>query len=123
MLGQPDDHERWLKASERVAGVLERFLQISLGIGAVGVFAGGVFLLVAIRGTSSGLGARLAVAVAAMLLLGWIDTQFGRLAERRRPFLMQGSGESTYRRYLARSSMLLFLAALVLWGLALVEPA
>jgi len=122
MLGQPDDRERWLWASERVARALERFLRISLGIGAVAVFAGGVFLLIAMSGTSAGQGARLAVAVAAKLLLGGIDKQFGGLERRRRPFSMSGPGEAAYRRYLTRSGMLLLLSALVLGGLALLLP-
>ncbi len=94
MLRQADDRERWLQESERIARALERFARIFLGIVAVAVFAGGVFLLVAMSSTSEGRGARLAVAVAAVLLLGWIDTQFGWLAERRRPFSMSGPGES-----------------------------
>jgi hypothetical protein len=122
MLGQPDDRERWLAAHERVARALERFARIYLSIAAVATFACGVFLLVIMSRTSEGLGARLIVAVATVLLLGWIDTRFGWLAERRRPFSMSGPGESAYRRYLARSAVLLLLAALVLGGLALLLP-
>ena len=122
MLREPGDRERWMRESERVARALERFARIFLGIVAVAVFAGGVFLLVVMSRTSEGMGARLAIAVATVLLLGWIDTQFGWLAERRRPFSMSGPGESAYRRYLARSGVLLLLSALVLLGFALLLP-
>ena len=102
--------------------MLERFLRILLGIVAVAVFAGGVFLLMVMSGTARGLGERLSVAVGAVLLLGGVDAQFGRLAERRRPFWRSGPGEAAYRRYQVRSAVLLVLSALVLVGLAVLLP-
>ena len=67
-------------------------------------------------------GSRLYVAVVALLLLGWVDSQYARLAERRRPFSIEGPGECEYRRYLLRSAVLLLLAAVVLLGPALLLP-
>jgi hypothetical protein len=122
MLGQPDDRERRLAAHDQVARTLDRILRIFLGLVALAAFTGAVVILLDMSRTSAGLGARLAVAVATVLLLGWLDTQFGWLAERRRPFWMTGPGETEYRRYAIRSSVLLVLAALILVGLALFLP-
>jgi hypothetical protein len=122
MMKQPDDRERWERRSEHASQALERLLRIILGGLAAAVFAGGVFALVAMSSTSEGRGSRLIVAVAAVLLLGWVHTQFGRLALRRRPLWMSGPGESAYRRYLLRSAALLLLSALVLVGLAVLLP-
>jgi hypothetical protein len=121
-LGQPDDRERRRAAHEQVARTLDRFARVFLAAVAVATFAGGVFLLVVMSNMSAGLAGRLAVAVAAVLLLGWLDTQFGWLAERRRPLWMTGPGEAEYQRYAIRSSVLLLLAALILVGLALLLP-
>jgi hypothetical protein len=101
---------------------LDRFLRIFLGVVAVGIVAGAVLLMLTMDGGSRSQGGRLYVAVAALLLLGAVDRQYARLAERRRPLLMVGPGEAAYWRYVVRSAGLLLLAAVVLVGLALLLP-
>ena len=82
------------------------------------VFSAG--LIFAIGGGQSHLAGRLTVAIPALLLLGWLDTQATRLARRREPLL--GPYSAGYRRYTLLSAFGLFVAAALLLGLALFLP-
>ena len=68
--------------------------------------------------SSASQGGRIYVAIAGLVVLGGIDSAYGWLEARRRPFWMEGPGEVAYRRYLYVSFGLLALAAVVLIGLA-----
>lgn len=99
-------------------------LQTSIGLllafvaGFVLVF--GVVLIFVIGGGRSHLASRLAVAVAALLLLGWLDTHATRLAKRRQPLL--GPDSPDYRSFVVWSAAGLALAAVLLLGLAWFLP-
>lgn len=121
MARRPDDHERWQTALDQATRTLERFLQIFLGIVAVAILLGSVFIMVKLDASFRSQGGRFYVAAGALVLLGLVDSQFGRLMQRRE--LGFGLTESPeYRRYRLGSLLLLFLAALVLFGLALFLP-
>jgi hypothetical protein len=122
MLDQPDDRERVVRALDQTARILERFLQILLSIGAVAVFSGAVWIMLIMDSGSRSQGGRLYVAIGAAVALGAIESQFERLALRRRPLWRHGAGERTYRRNLLLRVALLLLAALLLVGLALIMP-
>ncbi len=79
-----------------------------------------VGLLFAIGGGREHLAGRLIVAIAALLLLGWIDTQATRLARRRQPLLAPDT--AGYRQFAVWSSVGLLLAAVLLLGVAWYLP-
>ncbi|MDQ3209445.1 MAG: hypothetical protein M3Q37_12685 [Gemmatimonadota bacterium] len=79
-----------------------------------------VGLIFAIGGGREHWPGRLTVAIAALLLLGWLDTQATRLARRREPLL--GPNTAGYSRFLVWSSLGLCLAAVLLFGLAWFLP-
>lgn len=79
-----------------------------------------VGLMFAIGGGRSHLAGRLAVAIAALLFLGWLDTQATRLARRREPLLPPYS--AGYRRFVVWSVIGLLGSAVLLLGLAWFLP-
>ena len=78
-----------------------------------------VGLMFAIGGGPEHLKGRLIVAIAALLILGGLDTHATRLARRREPLL---APYPAGRRSVAWSSLGLFLAAVLLLGLAWFLP-
>jgi hypothetical protein len=80
----------------------------------------GVGLMFAIGGGPSHLAGRLTVAIAALLFLGWLDTQATRLARRREPLL--GPNSARYRRFIVWSAVGLAGSAALLLGLAWFLP-
>jgi hypothetical protein len=79
-----------------------------------------VGLMFAIGGGRNHLPGRLTVAIAALLLLGWLDTQATRIAKRRQPVLAPYT--AGYRRFEVWSSFGLLLASALLLGLAWFLP-
>ena len=79
-----------------------------------------VGLMFAIGGGRGHLAGRLTVAIAALLLLGWLDTQATRIAKRRQPVLAPYT--PGYRRFAVWSSLGLLLASALLLGLAWYLP-
>ncbi len=80
----------------------------------------GVGLMFAIGGGRSHLAGRLTVAIAALLFLGWLDTQATRLARRRESLL--GPYSAGYRHFIVWSVTGLFGSAALLLGLAWYLP-
>ena len=105
---------------EQIARALDLLLRILLGIVAVAILIGSVFIMLTMDQSSRSQGGRLYVAVIAVVLLGAVDTQFARLVKRRQPLSLIESTE--YRRYHIISCLLLLLSTLVLVGLALFLP-
>jgi hypothetical protein len=106
---EPLTLETTSRAAERVLWVLLSFIA-----GFVLIFSVG--LMFAIGGGQEYLKGRLIVAITALLLLGWLDTQATRLARRREPLLAPYS--AGYRRFVVLSSSGLLLATALLFGLA-----
>jgi hypothetical protein len=79
-----------------------------------------VGLMFAIGGGRSHLAGRLYVAIAALLVLGGLDTQATRLARRRESLL--GPYSAGYRRFVVWSATGLFGTAALLLGLAWFLP-
>lgn len=77
-------------------------------------------LMFAIGGGRTNLASRLAVAIAALLVLGGLDTQATRLARRRESLL--GPDSAGYRRFVVWSAIGLFGSAVLLLGLAWFLP-
>lgn len=103
-------------ASEPLARVMS--MMLAFGAGFVLVF--GVALMFALGGGRDRLPGRLVIAVAALLLLGWLDSHATRLARRRRPLL--GPDTAGYRRYVVWSASGLLLAMVLLLGIAWYLP-
>jgi hypothetical protein len=96
---------------------LERAMALVLVVSAVAVLVGAVVLITRMKAASSGQGEPFYVALAAIVLLGALDTQATRLVRRRAPGFY-GPSESD-RRFARWSLLALVLAALLLFGLAL----
>jgi hypothetical protein len=80
-----------------------------------------VVLMLKMEGGSGSQGGRFFVAIAALMLLGAVDSQYGRLVRRRVPlFSLETTMEQ--RRYRAVSLVLLLVSAVVLIGLAWCLP-
>jgi hypothetical protein len=109
----PGTDPEGLDAAQSTLGVLLAFMA-----GFVLVFSVG--LMFAIGGGREHLAGRLTVAIAALVLLGWFDTQATRLARRRQPLLAPDPPGN--RRFAVLSSLGLFLAAVLLLGLAWYLP-
>jgi hypothetical protein len=102
-----------LDTAQRTIGMLLAFTA-----GFVLMFSVG--LMFAIGGGRNHLAGRLTVATAALLLLGWLDTQATRIARRRQPVLAPDT--AGYRRFAVWSSLGFFLASALLLGLAWFLP-
>lgn len=103
-------------ASRATEGLLGGLLAFVAGF--VLIFSVGVMF--AIGGGREHLADRLIIATAALLLLGWLDTQATRLARRRQPLLAPDT--AGYRRFAVWSSLGFLLAAVLLLGLAWFLP-
>jgi hypothetical protein len=109
----------FMRALDRTGRSLERVIQVLLGIVAVVILPGAVFLMLKMDGGSR-TQQRLYVAIAALVVLGAVDSQVQRLVRRRVPFSLQTTVEE--RRYNGVSLVLMLVAAVVLIGLALLLP-
>jgi hypothetical protein len=105
---------------DQLSLALDTLLRILLGIVAVAIMAGAVVMMVSIDGGPGSQGGRWYVAVAALLLLGAVDSQYAWLLRRREPLSLTES--PGYRRYRIGSLLLLLAAAVVLLGLAWLLP-
>ena len=99
---------------------LETMFGMMLAFLAGSVFVSGIVLQLAIGGGRSLLAGRLMVAVAALLLLVWIDGMATRLARRRNPLM--GPDSPGFRRFVVWSAAGLATAAVLLLGVAWYLP-
>ena len=111
----PIDDER--DNSARLVAGLHRLLLVFLLSGATATILLGLFLITTVGRGREHLGGRLAVAVAAILLLGLIDGHANRLMNRKRPLL--APDPPGYRRFVIWSSVAFFVPAALLLGMAL----
>lgn len=101
---------------QRVTGTVTTILSTvlwALGVAVVGI---GAAIIVTMDESSASQGGRYYVAVAAIVALGIIDNQIGRLMRRRLPWSI--TTQPAERRYHLRSYFLLILVSLFLLGLA-----
>jgi hypothetical protein len=117
-LESPDEAPEMVAA--RYTRNTERVLWWMLGFAGVLAIVLGVVFMLAIGGGRSHLAGRLAVAVAAILVLGAIDTQATRLMRRRRPIL--APDPPGYRRVVMRSALAFLGAAALLLAVAWYLP-
>ena len=115
---EPPVSDDFMQALDRTGRSLEHVIQIFLGFAAVATLAGAIFLLFKMDGSQTK--ERLYVAIAALVILGGVDSQVERLVKRRVPFSLETTvGE---RRYSRVSVVLMLVAAVMLFGLALLLP-
>ena len=117
---EPHGNEPLLRTLDTVSRATEGPFGMLLAFVAGFVLIFSVGLVFAIGGGPEHRPGRLTVAIAALLLLGWLDTQATRLAKRRQPLLAPDT--AGYRRFLVWSSLGLCLAAVLLLGLAWYLP-
>jgi hypothetical protein len=112
--------EPFVQTLDTVSRALGGGLGVLLAFVASFILVLGLGLMFAIGGGRSHLAGRLTIGIAALLILGWLDTQATRLARRREPLL--GPASAGYRRYSLLSAFGLFVAAALLLGLAWFLP-
>ena len=104
------------RGTRALARVLQRLLASVAGV----ILAGSVFIMLNLGPGPRGQGGRFYVAVAAVVLLGVVVGQLGRLVERRAPL---GFGTpAAVRRYYLWSLLLLAFSATGLVGFVLLWP-
>jgi hypothetical protein len=116
----PRQREPMMTALDQTANTLDSFLRILLGIIAVATLAGAVFLMLKMDSGSRSQGGRFYVAIAALVILGAVDSQFRKLVIRRLPFSLTTTDAE--RRYAMVSLLLLLVSAVALIGLAWLLP-
>ena len=116
----PQKQAPMIKALDQTANALETLLRLLLGAVSFATVAGAIFLMLKMDGGSRSQGGRFYVAIAALIILGAVDSQFRKLVERRAPFSI-GTTEAE-SRYALVSLLLLLLSAIVLFGAAWFLP-
>jgi hypothetical protein len=116
----PHEREPITAGLERTANALDIFLRILLSIVAIATVAGAAFLMLKMDGGSRSQGGRFYVAIAALVILGALDSQFEKLVARRAPFSLTTTEAQS--RYCLISLLVLLLSAVVLFGAALLLP-
>lgn len=108
-----------MRAVSGTARLLERMVQVLLAISAVVILGGAVFIMLHMGGVSHRK-ERLYVAIAALVLLGTLDSGVERLVKRRTPLSLETT--EVERRYSSVSLLLILGAAVLLIGLAWFLP-
>jgi hypothetical protein len=116
----PREREPIMAGLERTANTLDIFLRLLLSIVSVATVAGAIFLMLKMDSGSRSQGGRFYVAIAALVILGAVDSQFRKLVVRRAPFSL-GTTEAE-SRYAMVSLLLMLLSAVLLIGLAWFLP-
>ncbi len=116
----PREREPIMAGLERTANALDIFLRILLSIVAIATVVGAAFLMLKMDSGSRGQGGRFYVAIAALVILGAVDSQFRKLVARRAPFSLTTTEAES--RYSLISLLVLLLSAVVLFGVAWLLP-
>jgi hypothetical protein len=109
-----------IKVLGQSASALDIVLRNFLALVSIATIAGAIFLMIKIDASSRNQGGRFYIALAALVILGIVDSQFRKLVERRAPLTL-GTSE-VERRYAMVSLLLLVGAAFLLFGLAFFLP-
>jgi hypothetical protein len=99
---------------------LERLLAILLGLLAVSILAGAILIMFGVDRGSISQGGRIYVAIAALVLLGAVETQVVRLMVRRLPFSLTTTPQQ--RRYGLTNLLVMLVCGAGLVGLGLLLP-
>jgi hypothetical protein len=116
----PPERQSITTGLKQTANTLETFLRILLSFIAVATIAGAIFLMLKMDGGSRSQGGRFYVAIAALVILGAVDSQFRKLVERHAPFSI-GTTEAE-SHYALVSLLLLFVSGVILFGAAWLLP-
>jgi len=116
----PPEDKPIMTAIDKAANSLDTFLRILLGIVSLAILAGAIFLMVKLDSGSRSQGGRFYVAIAALVILGAVDSQFRQLIERRAPFSIATT--ETESRYAMVSLLLMLISTVVLFGAAWFLP-
>jgi hypothetical protein len=119
-LKPPHEREPNMTVLDQTIHTLDAFLRILLGIIAVATLAGAIFLMLRMDGGFPSQGGRFYVAIAALIVLGAVDSQFRKLVIRRMPFSLATTEAES--RYAMISLLLMLVSAVVLIGLAWLLP-
>lgn len=114
---QPDRGNDEQRNSARVVAGLHRLLLTFLLSGATAAILLGLFLMTTVGRGREHLAGRLAVAAAAILLLGLVDGHTNRLMNRKRP--LNAPDPPAYRRFVVWSTIAFFGPAVLLLAMAL----
>jgi hypothetical protein len=114
------EREPIMKALHQTANALDTFLRVLLGIVSVASVAGAIFLMLKMGSSSRSQGGRFYVAIAALVILGAVDSQFRKLVARRAPFSLATT--KVERRYALISLLLLLVSAVILFAAAWFLP-
>jgi hypothetical protein len=114
------EREPIMAGLEQTANTLDIFLRILLSIVSVATVAGAIFLMLKMDSSSRSQGGRFYVAIAALVILGAVDSQFRKLVARRAPFSLTTTEAESH--YSLISLLVLLLSALVLFGVAWLLP-
>lgn len=117
-----DGREHVAASLDRASHLLALFLGALLSVAAVVVLVGAVAIITTMDASSRSQGGRIYVAIAAIAVLGAIDTQAARLVARRSGDVGLFGPSAASRRFALLSMALLVLAAGLLFGLALLLP-
>lgn len=116
----PQERPPVIKALDQTASALETLLRLLLGAVAFATVAGAIFLMLKMESSSRNQGGRFYIAIAALVILGAVDSSFRKLVIRRAPFSF-GTTEAE-SRYALISLVLLLLSAVILFGAAWLLP-
>lgn len=120
LLNLPHESERRTADPGQLVATLDTVLRLLLAVVAAIVLVGAVLIMLTMDAGSRNQGGRWYVAVAALVVLGAIDSQFAWLVRRREPIRLTESPGS--RRYRIISFLLVLASAVALLGLALLLP-
>ena len=109
-----------IKALDQTANALETLLRLLLAAVSFATVAGAIFLMLKMDGGSRSQGGRFYIAIAALVILGAVDSSFRKLVIRRAPFSFGTTQAES--RYALISLLLLLLSAAVLFGAAWFLP-
>ena len=109
-----------INALDQTANALETLLRLLLAAVSFATVAGAILLMLKMDGGSRSQGGRFYIAIAALVILGAVDSSFRKLVIRRAPFSF-GTTEAE-SRYASISLLLLLLCAAVLFGAAWFLP-
>jgi hypothetical protein len=116
----PQESAPAMEGLKKTADTLETLLRLLLGAVSFATVAGAIFLMLKMDGGSRSQGGRFYLAIAALVILGAVDSAFRKLVIRRAPFSF-GTTEAE-SRYALISLLLLLISAVVLFGAAWLLP-